>query len=384
MSAAAQQTGSAGALAAAQQQPSFWLSVLVPVYNVEDWVAQCLDSIRAALLALPPGQAAGVEVLLLNDASSDASWHIVQQMAAQWPPCGHLALMAHPRNRGLSAARNTLLDAARGEYVWFLDSDDKLMPQAMAALHRHLHAAGASGQKPDLLMCDFQIWRSRPRCKHRLRGELHRSSFAGAATAFSSDRRALMLGLLRRGQMHIWSKITRRALWGSDLRFAEGAYFEDMQLVPRLALHCQSFAYVPQVWVAYRQHGRSILSGMNLRKAQDLSAALLQARDQWQSGGATPPPPGEPEMAFAFSHLAARNFIGAMRYVCNARNGLDARAQQASGAQFWANWQNTALLPAGQLLRQYARRGQLWRAMRFGYWMRRAQKMAAHLKDAAP
>ena len=237
-----------------------WLSILVPVYNVLPYLEECLQSVM--------DQAdAGVQVLVLDDCSTDGSWALMQQLDQRWP--GRLQLMQHERNAGLSAARNTMIDAATGDYLWFLDSDDKLLPGAIAGL-----SAIVKQHAPDAVLCDFSVWREAPRLKHRLRGEAHRHSFQGPTLQRSQDRGALLAGLLRTGQLHAWSKISRRSLWDAGLRFPAGRYFEDMMTMPQMALRCSSFYYHPQPWVAYRQRANSILASMTPAKAADQSAAL--------------------------------------------------------------------------------------------------------------
>jgi len=240
-----------------------WLSVLVPVYNVKPYLHECLASVVEQA-----GDDAGIQILVLDDSSTDGSWPLLQELAQRWP--GRLQLLQHARNSGLSAARNTLIDAAQGRYLWFLDSDDKLLPDAVARLRAIVQA-----HAPDVVLCDFSVWRERPRFKHRLRGERHRRSFKGPARQLVNDRCTLVAGMLATGQLHAWSKISRRALWGQDLRFPPGRYFEDMVTMPLMALRAQSFYYEPQPWVAYRQRASSILSTMSLPKAIDQSTALL-------------------------------------------------------------------------------------------------------------
>lgn len=177
-----------------------WLSVIVPVYNAEAYLETCLASVL--------DQAdEGVELLALDDASTDGSWSRLQTLARRWP--GRLRVLRHAHNQGQSAARNTLIDAARGDYLWCVDADDRLLPGAVPRL-----AAIVRQHRPDMVLCDFQVWRERPRLKHRLRGERHRRSFDGPAGQLVHDRCALLAGLLARGQLHAWSKIARRALWG--------------------------------------------------------------------------------------------------------------------------------------------------------------------------
>jgi hypothetical protein len=225
-----------------------------------------------------------------------------------------------------------------------------------------------------MVICDFRLWRQKTRLKHRLRGELHRHSFAGPQFIFCTDRQVLMHGLLLLGQMHMWSKISRRTLWDKNFRFVEDIYFEDMQLVPRLALRAQSFVYVPQVWVAYRQRTDSILANMNLRKVCDLSAALLATRDQPDADALL----GARPTAFAFSHLAARNFIGAMRFIWGFRHELDANDRTKYAQQILQNWRKSTVLNERDLLRQYLKRGELLRGMRFVHWLRRTVRVTEY------
>ena len=192
-----------------------WLSILVPVYNVEPYLEECLGSVIAQLPA-----EGGVQLLVLDDRSTDGSWALMQRLAGRWP--GRFELLRHERNGGLSAARNTMIDAATGDYLWFLDSDDRLLPGAIAGLRAIVRA-----HAPDVVLCDFQVWREQVRLKHRLRGEGHRRSFDGPAGRLVRDRGQLLAGMLMTGELHAWSKISRRALWGGadadDLRFPVGA-----------------------------------------------------------------------------------------------------------------------------------------------------------------
>ncbi len=326
-----------------------WLSLLIPVYNVEAWLRACLASVLSQADA-------GVEILMLDDVSTDGSAALMQTLAEENP--GRLTLLRHQRNSGLSAARNTLLEASRGEYLWFLDSDDELMPGAIADL-----VAIVQGHAPDLVLCDFRTLRERMKRKHVWRGELHRSSFDGPGDRLLSDRSALLQGLFALGQLHSWSKISRRALWGDDLRFPVGRYYEDMYTTPALALRATSYVYAPRVWVGYRQRGGSILATLSPRKIDDMMQALagLPARLDAQQ------PPIGTAARFALANYAGRGFVSAARFMARHADGAAlARCLQ----QFQAN----SPLSAAALLRAYLARGWLWRACRLHYWLRRAAK----------
>lgn len=345
-------SGAASDIARAPAAP--WLSILVPVYNVQDYLQECLASVVEQLPSLSDC-GAGVEVLVLDDVSTDGSRALMEQLAQRWP--GRLTLMHHAVNQGLSAARNTMMAAARGEYLWFLDSDDKLLPGALAGLQ-----ATVQQHAPDAVLCDFKVWRERTQLKHRLRGEGHRATFAGPAGGLERDRAALLAGVLMTGQLHAWSKVTRRALWGADLRFPVGRYFEDMAAMPLALLRARSYCYMPQPWVAYRQRGSSILATMTLAKALDQSRALgdfAQALRAAEAGGVLP---GSAALHFALAHQCARNLAGAARFL--ARAALPAPERAAAAQQLRDDFGAASPWPVATLLRAYVRRGWWLRAWR--------------------
>ena len=95
------------------------ISIVVPVYNVESYVPQCIDSIRSQTLR-------DIEIICVVDGSTDRSEAIVK-LYAQVEPRMHVIVQ---ENRGLSAARNAAIEAATGKYVMFVDSDDMLVGNA--------------------------------------------------------------------------------------------------------------------------------------------------------------------------------------------------------------------------------------------------------------
>ena len=92
------------------------VSVIVPIYNVENYVKKCLDSLAAQTLK-------DVEFILIDDGSTDNSGKIADQYSSD--PRFHIF---HTENRGLSAARNYGIDQSHGEYLMFVDGDDWVAP----------------------------------------------------------------------------------------------------------------------------------------------------------------------------------------------------------------------------------------------------------------
>ena len=193
------------------------ISVIVPIYDVADHVAACIASLRAQTHA-------ALDVLMIDDGSTDDSAARARAAAGDDP---RFRLIAQD-NAGLSAARNRGLEAARGDYVAFVDSDDRVCPDFLALM------LGALQDHPDSPWVACAI----------------RNRFAdGASTLHSAICDAPDLALAPGCQVFgfrsardvirhypsAWNKLYRRAFIG-DLRFDAGTWFEDHAFYLQLAL----------------------------------------------------------------------------------------------------------------------------------------------------
>lgn len=100
------------------------ISIIIPIYNVENYLAQCLDSIYSQLTP-------SMEVILVNDGSKDNSLAICQEYLKKYPE----TILIDKKNGGLSDARNAGTEKATGKYVFYLDSDDWLVPNTLQQLY---------------------------------------------------------------------------------------------------------------------------------------------------------------------------------------------------------------------------------------------------------
>lgn len=329
-----------------------WLSILVPVYNVAEYLDECLESIRAQL-------APGIEVIALDDASSDASAEVLERAQPRFGAA--LRRLSHERNRGVAVTRNDLLQQARGRYVWFVDADDILRPGAVDSLQHIIER-----ESPDLVMCDFRVHRRPFRLKHRLRGELHRHTFNGPARQLGRDHSALVAGLLVAGQLHSWSKIATRAIW-QRVRFPEDRYFEDIAVIPQLVDAVDSYYYVPETWIDYRQRAGSILEDFSPVKMRHLIHALRDMHAQLPASGA----PLDQQALFSIRHFFLKSHASMARRI--AKRDLAGNADGADlAALLKANLD--AIFPDGVdgILGDYRRRGWLLRARRARSSLQRA------------
>lgn len=190
---------------------SIAVSVIVPIYNVRPWLAACLTSLERQTLT-------NIEVILVNDGSTDGSDAIARAYAER---NDHFTLV-NSEHGGASVARNVGLDRARGEYVYFLDSDDYLAEDALETLY-----AKARGEDLDVLKfsaysftdgCEDFTWSDNG-------GYRYRGSYPGVYRGLD----VLQMFLGNEG-MHpscclIFTK--RETIERHALRFCEGIMLED-------------------------------------------------------------------------------------------------------------------------------------------------------------
>ncbi len=110
------------------------LSVVIPIYNTSAYLEDCVNSVLAC-------DCTDCEIILVDDGSTDGICpDLCDRMASRHP---HLIRVIHQENRGLGGARNTGLEAARGDYLFFLDSDDTVTPDALTVMKNAIQTSGA-------------------------------------------------------------------------------------------------------------------------------------------------------------------------------------------------------------------------------------------------
>lgn len=335
-----------------------WLSVLVPFFNVREYLDECLSSIAAQADE-------GVEIIAFNDGSTDGSCEIAGHFA------GSVTVLGGAANGGVSRARNALIDHARGRHVWFVDSDDVLMPGAIAGLRKIVDQ-----HDPDLVLCDYSRLRPKLRLRHRLRGDLHVSSFRGVSREVLCDRSIMLEGLFRAASLHPWTRISKRSLWAGDLRFPPDRSFEDVAVMPRLFLRVDRAYHEPSVWVAHRV-GRagSIVATPSLRKAGDLVHALDGQIDDAQAQLVL-----SASARYAWSVYAAQNFITAARTAAAYPLAESAACMRDLALAFERQ------IPLGlrELFVAMVRHGKPKLALQTAYWVRRARRAATLTSASFP
>lgn len=228
------------------------LSVIIPVYNVEQYLAQCLNSILAQKVD-------DMEIICVNDGSTDHSADILAEYAKKSP---RLKIVTKS-NGGLSSARNAGLDIAGGTYVGFVDSDDFIHPEMFDRM-----LSLATKQNADVIECGVKLVRESP-CG--LTGLLEQSWHDVPRESFPE----FCYEGVHQTLVYVWNKIYRRSMLAeANVRFPEKLNGEDLVFNAGILPHCRSLYRIDDILYYYR-FGRS---GSITRSFKDGSAAL-QAYD---------------------------------------------------------------------------------------------------------
>lgn len=184
------------------------VSIIVPVYNVGAYIEESLRSVMAQIYT-------NYECLIVDDCGLDNSILIAKQLVAEYGGPATFRIIYQERNGGLSAARNIGLRESVGEYVYFLDSDDKLFPHSIEALVRFTQKYPGV----DMVQGNIEIQNGKMQYLH-----FHKDEFC----EYLNDRmeiRNLVLGKLPETA---WNKLVRRVfLLSNQLFFVEGIIHED-------------------------------------------------------------------------------------------------------------------------------------------------------------
>ena len=214
------------------------LSVIVPIYNVEAYLEACL----APLCEL---DAKDCEVLLVDDCGQDNSIAIAKAFADSME---NFRLIRREKNGGLSAARNTGFDEAKGEYVYFLDSDDIPDAQAILALTKRAKFLELDVAKGKYVCFDDETGEVTPGAATK------QTAVTSGGTLFAAQCRESVY------EPMVWQCVYRRAfLEENGLRMAEGLLYEDELFQAPALLRAQKAACYPEVLLRYRQREGSIM-----------------------------------------------------------------------------------------------------------------------------
>lgn len=215
------------------------ISIIIPIYNVEAYIQRCLESVMTQEF-----EGATIECLIVDDCTPDKSMTIVKGMVSEYKGRISFVLLKHDVNRGLSAARNTGILQAKGDYVFFMDSDDYLMPHSLQYFLDNM------SMDVDILIGNAK------NCKanNLLINNVHDSCLL-------TDRNMFFQRLLQHKiYLYAWNKMIKRdILLKHHIFFEEGILYEDQCWSYLLFSKVSSVLLLSQVTYVYEYNPNSIV-----------------------------------------------------------------------------------------------------------------------------
>lgn len=221
------------------------ISVIIPAYNTQAYIESCLDSVTRQ--SLP---ARFFEIIVIDDGSSDNTSALVKNYAGTH---AHIKLITHDRNQGLSAARNTGIRTATGEFVVFVDSDDMIRRDALEILFNQMNANNS-----DVVVGDY-LYLTNSLC---LLGY-----FTRRLPPYDNNLESFLIGSLRYPAVCILFR--RSWLLENNLFFKEGILHEDVLFLSQVVRRAQDITIAHEALYYYIQHNDSLVGAFKYKSAND-------------------------------------------------------------------------------------------------------------------
>ncbi|MBQ7053405.1 MAG: glycosyltransferase family 2 protein [Clostridia bacterium] len=233
----------------------------MPVYNVAPYLTKALDT-------LLPQCGDDVQVIAVDDGSTDGSGGILDQYAGRYPQME----VIHQKNGGVARARNEGLARARGEYILWVDPDDWVSADYLTIIRREIRE-----KHPDMLIFDYAHWNGAAREEKRYARTPGKQEIGRVLMDLSRDWRLTSV---------LWNKAIHR-------RFFEGAHFdeqlrclEDYALIYPIMMCMAHIEYVPEVLYAYRIREDGLVRAPDLEVGYESFCQAMKRYDTMQKKGA--------------------------------------------------------------------------------------------------
>lgn len=233
------------------------LSIIVPVYNVEKHIVQCLESITTDLVDI---NRECIEVILINDCTPDNSMKKCKSIIDSNKDI--IKVFNHDENLGLGGARNTGIDNAHGRYITFLDSDDYYKKGAI----NKLIEITSTKSPNDIFIFGFEA----------LENKIVQWGFTPEANKTIPADEGLILLSEDKINPSVWNKIFPKKCL-SELRFSPHVYYEDIEFTPRAFQLADKVVFINKTLLNYRLDGISITRSKTREKhVEDLAQIIMK------------------------------------------------------------------------------------------------------------
>lgn len=234
------------------------VSLIIPVYNVRDYLRKCLDSVAAQTYP-------NLEVIIVNDGSPDDSLEIALEYTAKYPNFRCYTI----ENRGLGGARNYGMEQATGDYILFLDSDDYIAENCVEVL-----VTAAEKEDSDIVAANCYDVREDGSVLFA-----YKNVYQNATTSLAQEPEILF------NRICACFKLFKRDLL-KEFSFTSRVWYEDMRLIPKLYLQAKKITYVDDFLYFYVQREGSIMNNTNYLRNLEIIDAFEDMLGYFREQGA--------------------------------------------------------------------------------------------------
>lgn len=236
------------------------ISVIIPVYNVEKYLKQCLDSVISQSYS-------NLEIILINDGSNDSSLSICRE----YEIIDERVVVINKKNGGLSDARNVGLDIATGNYIFFLDSDDFLDKKLLELLINQFSLFDI-----DIAMCSFTSFTdgtsdAKLPINKKCKSHIYRNKDESLKALYSKKNNINNV---------VWNKLYKKNLFDT-IRFPVGKINEDMFTTYKLLFEAKGVLSINYPGYFYRVRKNSIMGQFSVKRF-DVFDAFTEAKIFYQ------------------------------------------------------------------------------------------------------
>ena len=231
------------------------ISVIVPIYNVREYLKKCVQSILNQSYQL-------IELILVNDGSTDGSGALCDELSI----LDQRIKVIHKENGGLSYARNMGIEIATGKYILFVDSDDYILPQMCECL-----LSAVKKYKCQIAICDFVEVYNDDKDEEKVETDINRV----LCKKMGKDDMSNFYSEAPKKFDIAWNKLYERELF-SDIRYPIGKIHEDTATTYQLLYKAKDSVYIDAKLYCYRQRNNSIMGTGTTKRSLDALDALQQ------------------------------------------------------------------------------------------------------------
>lgn len=229
------------------------ISIIVPIYNVESYVEECIQSIIKQTYK-------NLDIILIDDGSKDSSGEICEK----YKKIDSRICVVHQENQGLSSARNTGLKLANGEYIQFIDGDDFISVDMIENLYEIMEKEHA-----DIVTCSSYTYKN---------GEIVKKEYSKSINIYNKEEAIKEIILDKKIRFYAWDKLYKKTLW-KDIKFPEGRRFEDIAVTPIVIKNADKVVFYDCPLYYYRIRTGSIMSQKSKEQQLEYIESVLETNN---------------------------------------------------------------------------------------------------------